>query len=1160
MALFERWLIANGSDQEIWIRSFLLVQSDCSEQLDFKDIATLTAGHLARHGETDSFLFVPNRDTTSRLRPAQAAFNIAAGPSNQVRLTGECSLCRAPGCRHIAAGLFAAVSSVRPDFLDYVAKNHSQNAVSRPAASFLRPFFASAPTTPDTTARGRLAYVLVDLPGRNCISHLSLEYWQAHKGNTRRSLLDLRAVSTLLGHPSPELKLNAVASLNALAETLSPADRRCLRQIFACGAMNNGAGHVNLAVDGGHAIFESALATGHLVHEGSPRTSLQPGAPRNFDLAWMRQPRGVSSLNPRVAPSGSLVPSIPPWYVDVVEHSAGPAFGILSPEMASALPHATDFADSDLSAVHECMLFVTAHHGLPAAPEYEQIDLGVLRPVPCVHLYFKPVSAEFDPQRRHSPGAGRIHADLSFDYRGNKAPSLHSTAIERALQQSETMHIVEVKNGQRLLTQRDLAFELEVADHLLDHVAGRAPAGGAFRVFDGDYWTDSFRTAARQPIKKLREHIASIGGRVTSDVDFIDIGVEAENFVLEVGNQDGSWFDFGITADIHGERRDMTKVIRRLLADPKLLQDILSGTDPELVVQVDSDVWAAMSRDSLKQLIPLFQSLDFERTFGRPRFSRVHTGALVDAQKALNAEIVSPSNLRDLIQRLHDAPQKLNEGTEAWLAEPARPYQKEAAGWSAVRRAEGLGGVIADEYGVGKTVQGLLTVSDAHFETRTPSLIVVTKTLFVDRKWQQESARFLPAMPMVELRSTRDLAVLQDLQGVAVVITTYNTLALATKAFNAIKWNVVLADEGHKLGNHRTAFHNAFESLRARQKLIITGSPLLNSPTEIWALMNLCVPGLLQTRAWFEKTFPRLKGIGATNSGEPAHSSANDQVQHNARMTALGRIISPFQLRRTNASLNRTLPPVIDERRAVVLSRAEADLYDLVRLSTQEQVQEAFRSMAAPSARARVLPMLLRMRQVCADWRLLKDGLTHLRGPGAKSEAILEICEEFTSDGKLVLITSEWSEWLSLLHQDLTQADIPSSLVIGSIGGDRARAAALGAYRRGETKVLLLQLVMAEGVDLPETDVHVIAEPWWNRAREDQATARARRDERNKTVTVIRMHVAGSVEDGVEKIATLKTSDLKAINTGAHDVQHGLLTQADIESMLNPLRDSQVSD
>lgn len=1153
MALFERWLIADDSHQHIWMRAQLLVRSDCVDQIDYRDIENLASGRLVRHGVTDSFLFVPDRDGTARVRSTQAAFAMTLGVDGHVHLAGECSLCRKTGCRHIAAGLFAAVASARPGFLRHVSNAQSGHTLTPQAASFLIPFFTAAPAERDELPRGRMVYVLTTLHNRGLVGHLSLEYWTSTGGKSLRMLLDRAAVAHLIGVPAPDLQLGALNQLKILATALTPADLRCLRLIYSSGAIDVKPGFVDLAVPGGHELIQLALSTERLVHDSQPRSAHSLGEPRPFSLAWSRSADGLSSLNASISPAGVLIPTSPPWYLDPEKHIIGPAVGQLSQQLASALPHASSISDKDLNLILDAMLFADTRHGLPHSVEFTRVDVGRVTPLPQVHLYFKPASADFDPQCRQTSGAGAILADLTFDYRGERVHQMDHTALQRAVSASETIQLFQIRDRERHVLERDLPSELRVADALLAILPGLAGPAGPFILLGGDYWSDALRTTARALVSSVKDLIASLGGTVTLSPTILDTGTSATDFVLEASNPDGTWLDFSITADINGRRTDITQAIRRLFTDPRALKGLLAGEQPDVVLQVDRATWAAFSRDALKGLVPLFKALDFDRTVGRARISRVHSAAVAEAQKALDAEIRSPASLIDLIQRLQAPPAGLNPGTLELLKEPPHAYQIDAAAWCAARRAESLGGVIADEYATGKTLQSLLTVSDAYFETQTPSLVVVTKTLFVDRKWQHEAQRFLPDMRLVEVRSTRDLDLLRFLTGVAMVITTYDTLALNSQAFRGIHWNAVVADEAHKLGNHRTSFYAAVDSLTARQKLAITGSPLLNRPTEIWALMNLTVPGLLNTRRWFERSFPQLKRLGVSNDGPDHHDNAQDRSEHEQRMKALGRLIAPFQLRRTNASVNRKLPPIVEERRAVVLSRPEADLYDLVRLSTQSQVQDAIRTLGATRAESRILPLLLKMRQVCCDWRLLKDGNGEQRTPSAKSEAILETCEEFAADGKFVMVTSEWSEWLSLLHSDLTRAGIGSSLVIGKIGGDRARAQALENYRSGKHKVLLLQLAMAEGVDLPETDVHIIAEPWWNRAREDQATARARRDVRDKTVTVIRMHVAGSVEDGVEQLATAKKADLQTINSGADDLPKDGVTDAYIEMMLRPL-------
>lgn len=97
--------------------------------------------------------------------------------------------------------------------------------------------------------------------------------------------------------------------------------------------------------------------------------------------------------------------------------------------------------------------------------------------------------------------------------------------------------------------------------------------------------------------------------------------------------------------------------------------------------------------------------------------------------------------------------------------------------------------------------------------------------------------------------------------------------------------------------------------------------------------------------------------------------------------------------------------------------------------------------------------------------------------------------------------------------------------------------------------VMLLQLNFAEGVELPEGDVLVVAEPWWNEKKIEQAIARLRRDERDKSITVIRLHVPGSVEEGVKRIAQRKLDDINAVNEGGR-AGSAALSAEDIEAFL----------
>jgi SNF2 family DNA or RNA helicase len=375
--------------------------------------------------------------------------------------------------------------------------------------------------------------------------------------------------------------------------------------------------------------------------------------------------------------------------------------------------------------------------------------------------------------------------------------------------------------------------------------------------------------------------------------------------------------------------------------------------------------------------------------------------------------------------------------------------------------------------------------------------------------------------------------------------------------FQPIQWNVIACDEGHKLNNNATQAHKAIAALQARQKLIITGSPMQNGAREMWALLNLTVPGLLKDRTWFNQTFPKAKLVDADMQLLEANTEA--QLGNTARLQALGKIVSPFFLRRTNKDLGRQLPPVQVIERHVVMEQDQADVYEAVRASGKREAIEVVQAKGLNHSRLEVLTQINRLRQVCCDPSIVTmGGQRSLQASSAKRAAIREICAELVEDGRKIVITSEWNRLLDNIATDLKEDGIEVVFVTGDLTGLK-RKQAQEQFRTGKASVMLIQLTLAEGIELPEGDAIIICEPWWNRKKEEQAIARLRRDERDKHINVIRLLVAGSVENGVVRVAQSKLDDIEAVQAG-HAAATGGLSLDDIDEFFRPLEKSALAE
>lgn len=191
------------------------------------------------------------------------------------------------------------------------------------------------------------------------------------------------------------------------------------------------------------------------------------------------------------------------------------------------------------------------------------------------------------------------------------------------------------------------------------------------------------------------------------------------------------------------------------------------------------------------------------------------------------------------------------------------PHQIEAALF-ALRNPLQEGVLLADEVGLGKTIEAALVVSQHWAERRRRLLVICPASL--RKQWAQElQDKFAVPTTVVDAVSLRKqaagsvLATLQRLVGKAVVIMSYQFAAKLEAELRAVPWDVVVIDEAHKLRNaHRTNNRTGQALKRAlagRKKLLLTATPLQNSLMELYGLSTLLDEHLFGDEAAFRKQF-----------------------------------------------------------------------------------------------------------------------------------------------------------------------------------------------------------------------------------------------------------------------------------------------------------------
>jgi SNF2 family DNA or RNA helicase len=347
-------------------------------------------------------------------------------------------------------------------------------------------------------------------------------------------------------------------------------------------------------------------------------------------------------------------------------------------------------------------------------------------------------------------------------------------------------------------------------------------------------------------------------------------------------------------------------------------------------------------------------------------------------------------------------------------------------------------------------------------------------------------------------------------------------------------WHVVILDEAQTIKNPLATTSKLARTLRAGQRLCLSGTPLENHLGELWSLFDFLMPGFLGNRQSFGKHYrgPIEKG--------------GDLV----RQTSLAQRVAPFLLRRTKSEVAAELPEKTEVTEPVALGASQQAIYEGIRMAMHKRVRQAIAERGLARSGIIILDALLKLRQACCDPRLLKlETAKAARAGSAKLERLMEMLPELVEEGRRVLVFSQFTSMLALIEVELIERALPYVLLTGDT---RDRKTPVRRFQAGEVPIFLISLKAGGvGLNLTTADTVIHYDPWWNPAVEAQATDRAHRIGQTKVVFVHRLMAIGTIEEKMEVLKARK----QALVAGILDAEAGAtlkLTEADVAALFEP--------
>ncbi|CAD8141070.1 unnamed protein product [Paramecium pentaurelia] len=293
-----------------------------------------------------------------------------------------------------------------------------------------------------------------------------------------------------------------------------------------------------------------------------------------------------------------------------------------------------------------------------------------------------------------------------------------------------------------------------------------------------------------------------------------------------------------------------------------------------------------------------------------------------------------------------------------------KEYQLKGLRWLDNLYDQGINGILADEMGLGKTIQAIALLShiSSFKQIWGPFLVIAPSSTL--HNWQQEIKKFCPTLKVLpywgqaQQRKTIRKYFQQKNFGSReslfhIVVTSYNLVVSDNKIFNRVRWQYMILDEAQAIKNINSQRWQILLSFNARNRLLLTGTPIQNTMGELWALLHFIMPRFFdsfdQFQEWFSKDIE-------------AHSQ-DQKTLNQHQLQRLHAILKPFMLRRLKKDVENEIGQKREVQIVCEMTSRQAVLYRNVK--SKLSIKEFFRMLDSKQKVDNLMNLVMQFRKIC---------------------------------------------------------------------------------------------------------------------------------------------------------------------------------------------------